>query len=88
MIFSHIFAFSSRLVDQRFETDLCFQGYASLAQTDTGLHMRQRSRVWIVADANNATNRIVFINAGKLSIPRFSVGHFGHGGASATHTPR
>ncbi|KAI1782263.1 Neutral/alkaline nonlysosomal ceramidase [Ganoderma leucocontextum] len=38
-------------------------GYASLAQTDTGLHMRQRSRAWIVADANNATNRIVFINA-------------------------
>ncbi|PIL32954.1 hypothetical protein GSI_05072 [Ganoderma sinense ZZ0214-1] len=38
-------------------------GYASLAQTDTGLHMRQRSRAWIVADANNATNRFVFINA-------------------------
>ncbi|RPD72229.1 Neutral/alkaline nonlysosomal ceramidase [Lentinus tigrinus ALCF2SS1-7] len=38
-------------------------GYASLAQTDTGLHMRQRSRAWIVADASNASNRIVFINA-------------------------
>ncbi|TBU52258.1 Neutral/alkaline nonlysosomal ceramidase [Dichomitus squalens] len=38
-------------------------GYASLAQTDTGLHLRQRSRAWIVADANNDTNRVVFINA-------------------------
>ncbi|KAI0077234.1 Neutral/alkaline nonlysosomal ceramidase [Panus rudis PR-1116 ss-1] len=38
-------------------------GYASLAQTDTGLHMRQRSRAWIVADASNSSNRIVFINA-------------------------
>jgi neutral ceramidase len=40
------------------------QGYASLAQTDTGLHMRQRSRAWIVADASNPTDRFVYINAG------------------------
>ncbi|CAL1711862.1 unnamed protein product [Somion occarium] len=38
-------------------------GYASLGQTDTGLHMRQRSRAWIVADASNSSNRVVFINA-------------------------
>ena len=39
------------------------QGYASISQTDSGLHMRQRSRAWIVADASNSSNRIVFINA-------------------------
>ncbi|KAL0955527.1 hypothetical protein HGRIS_001765 [Hohenbuehelia grisea] len=38
-------------------------GYASLAQTDTGLHMRQRSRAFIVADASKPQNRVVFINA-------------------------
>ncbi|KAJ3969998.1 Neutral/alkaline nonlysosomal ceramidase [Lentinula raphanica] len=38
-------------------------GYASLAQTDTGLHMRQRSRVFIVAEQDNPSNTIVFINA-------------------------
>ncbi|KAG6816653.1 hypothetical protein H0H87_004296 [Tephrocybe sp. NHM501043] len=40
-------------------------GYASLSQTDTGLHMRQRSRAFIVADAASPSNRIVFINAGE-----------------------
>ncbi|TFY57319.1 hypothetical protein EVG20_g8593, partial [Dentipellis fragilis] len=40
------------------------RGYASLAQTDTGLHMRQRSRAFIIADASNSSNRVVFINAG------------------------
>lgn len=39
------------------------QGYASLAQTDTGLHIRERSRAFIVADAANPSDRIVFINA-------------------------
>lgn len=38
-------------------------GYASLAQTDTGLHMRERSRAFIVANAATPNNRIVFINA-------------------------
>ncbi|KAK7471947.1 hypothetical protein VKT23_000053 [Stygiomarasmius scandens] len=38
-------------------------GYASLAQTDTGLHMRERSRAFIIAEEANPTNRIVFINA-------------------------
>ncbi|KAJ3559863.1 hypothetical protein NM688_g75 [Phlebia brevispora] len=38
-------------------------GYAYLPQTDIGLHMRQRSRAFIVADASNPTNRIVFINS-------------------------
>lgn len=38
-------------------------GYASLAQTDTGLHMRQRSRAFIIADATSPSNRVVFINA-------------------------
>jgi hypothetical protein len=42
------------------------QGYASLGQTDTGLHMRQRSRAFIVADASDPGNRVVFINAGKI----------------------
>lgn len=32
------------------------QGYASLAQTDTGLHMRQRSRAFIIADPNDPTS--------------------------------
>ncbi|KAK7030958.1 hypothetical protein VNI00_013905 [Paramarasmius palmivorus] len=38
-------------------------GYASLAQTDTGLHMRQRSRAFIIAEAASSNNRIVFINS-------------------------
>jgi len=38
-------------------------GYAALSQTDTGLHMRERSRAFIVADAASPNNRIVFINA-------------------------
>ncbi|KAG7441035.1 Neutral/alkaline nonlysosomal ceramidase [Guyanagaster necrorhizus] len=38
-------------------------GYASLAQTDTGLHMRQFSRVFIVADASDPSSRILFINS-------------------------
>ncbi|KAF9558125.1 ceramidase [Agrocybe pediades] len=38
-------------------------GYASLAQTDTGLHMRERSRAFIIADAAQPNNRVVFINA-------------------------
>lgn len=38
-------------------------GYASLSQTDTGLHMRQRSRAFIVADSTTQSNRIVFINS-------------------------
>lgn len=38
-------------------------GYASLEQTDTGLHMRQRSRAFIVADSTQTSDRIVFINS-------------------------
>ncbi|KAK0212090.1 Neutral/alkaline nonlysosomal ceramidase [Desarmillaria ectypa] len=38
-------------------------GYASLGQTDTGLHMRQFSRVFIVADASDPSSRILFINS-------------------------
>ncbi|KAL0061431.1 hypothetical protein AAF712_011725 [Marasmius tenuissimus] len=38
-------------------------GYASLGQTDTGLHMRQRSRAFIIAEAASSNNRIVFINS-------------------------
>lgn len=38
-------------------------GYASLAQTDTGLHMRQRSRAFIIGDPNNQSSRVLFINA-------------------------
>ncbi|KAF8622942.1 hypothetical protein AX15_006618 [Amanita polypyramis BW_CC] len=38
-------------------------GYASLSQVDTGLHMRQRSRAFIVAEASQPSNRIVFINS-------------------------
>ncbi|KAF9525003.1 Neutral/alkaline nonlysosomal ceramidase [Crepidotus variabilis] len=38
-------------------------GYASLAQTDTGLHMRQYSRAFIIADAAATGNRVVFINS-------------------------
>lgn len=44
------------------------QGYADLQQTDTGLHMRQRSRAWIVADPAEPTSRVVFINAGTSSM--------------------
>ncbi|KAL4262414.1 Neutral ceramidase [Pleurotus pulmonarius] len=43
------------------ETNL--MGYASLAQVGTGLHMRQRSRAFIVADAARPADRVVFINA-------------------------
>ncbi|KIY52549.1 Neutral/alkaline nonlysosomal ceramidase [Fistulina hepatica ATCC 64428] len=38
-------------------------GYGDISQVDTGLHMRQRSRVYIIAEAENSTNRILFINA-------------------------
>lgn len=38
-------------------------GYASLAQTDSGLHMRQRSRAFIIGDPTNSSTRVVFINA-------------------------
>ncbi len=38
-------------------------GYASLAQTDSGLHMRIRSRAFIVAEETNPSNRVVFVNA-------------------------
>jgi neutral ceramidase len=38
-------------------------GYASLAQTDTGLHMRQRARAWIIGETDTPANRVVFINA-------------------------
>jgi neutral ceramidase len=38
-------------------------GYASLAQTDSGLHMRQRARAFIIGEPNTPANRVVFINA-------------------------
>ncbi|CAE6427996.1 unnamed protein product [Rhizoctonia solani] len=40
-------------------------GYADLSQTDTGLHMRQFSRAYIVATpgTNSAKDRILFINS-------------------------
>lgn len=40
-------------------------GYASLAQTDTGLHMRQFSRAYIIATPNTTTakDRILFVNS-------------------------
>ncbi|CAE6388741.1 unnamed protein product [Rhizoctonia solani] len=40
-------------------------GYADLSQTDTGLHMRQFSRAFIVATpgTNSAKDRILFINS-------------------------
>ncbi|KAJ7196939.1 Neutral/alkaline nonlysosomal ceramidase [Mycena pura] len=38
-------------------------GYASLGQTDTGLHMRQRARAFIIGETDNTANRVVFINA-------------------------
>ncbi|KAN0078212.1 Neutral/alkaline nonlysosomal ceramidase [Tylopilus felleus] len=41
-------------------------GYASLAQTDTGLHMRQRSRAFIIADPSDPTSptsRILLISS-------------------------
>ncbi|KAF9047592.1 ceramidase [Panaeolus papilionaceus] len=43
------------------ETNL--MGYASLNQVGTGLHMRQHSRAFIIADSSVPNNRIVFINA-------------------------
>ncbi|KAF7300950.1 Neutral ceramidase [Mycena indigotica] len=38
-------------------------GYASLPQTDSGLHQRQRARAFIIGETGNTTNRVVFINA-------------------------
>ncbi|KAJ7846596.1 Neutral/alkaline nonlysosomal ceramidase [Mycena olivaceomarginata] len=38
-------------------------GYASLVQTATGLHMRQRARAFIVAEVASPSDRILFINA-------------------------
>jgi neutral ceramidase len=43
-------------------------GYADLSQTDTGLHMRMRSRAFIVADAVDTTSRILFINSGMTNL--------------------
>lgn len=45
-------------------------GYADLSQTDSGIHMRMRSRAFIIADPSTPSNRIVFINAGPLSLTR------------------
>ncbi|KAH9976114.1 Neutral/alkaline nonlysosomal ceramidase [Lactifluus volemus] len=54
-------------------------GYAMLSQTDKGLHMRQRSRAFIIAEALNSTNRVVFINAdiafGDTGIRRSVINH-------------
>lgn len=44
-------------------TETNMMGYASLAQTDTGLHMRQRSRAFIVAESANPSNRVLLINS-------------------------
>ncbi|KAF7348448.1 Neutral ceramidase [Mycena venus] len=38
-------------------------GYASLGQTDSGLHQRQRARAFIVGETATTANRIVFVNA-------------------------
>ncbi|KAG9004115.1 hypothetical protein FRB93_010463 [Tulasnella sp. JGI-2019a] len=38
-------------------------GYASLPQTDTGLHMRQWARAFIIADAQAPSERVLFITA-------------------------
>jgi neutral ceramidase len=40
-----------------FAIQVAHQGYAFLPQTDTGLHMRQRSRAFIVIDASNPSER-------------------------------
>ena len=39
-------------------------GYASLSQTDSGLHMRQFARAFVVSSAssNAPSDRILFIN--------------------------
>ncbi|KAG8961490.1 hypothetical protein FRC03_005332 [Tulasnella sp. 419] len=38
-------------------------GYASLDQNDAGIHMRQRSRAYIIADSADPTQRVVFVNS-------------------------
>ncbi|KAJ7476883.1 Neutral/alkaline nonlysosomal ceramidase [Mycena galericulata] len=38
-------------------------GYASLPQTDSGLHLRQRARAFIIGEPDTEANRVVFINA-------------------------
>ncbi|KAJ7203478.1 ceramidase [Mycena haematopus] len=38
-------------------------GYASLPQTDTGLHMRQRARAFIIAEPTSPGERILLVNA-------------------------
>ncbi|KAF7324309.1 Neutral/alkaline nonlysosomal ceramidase [Mycena venus] len=38
-------------------------GYASLAQTDSGLHQRQRARAFIIGETATTANRVVFVNA-------------------------
>ncbi|KAJ7124486.1 Neutral/alkaline nonlysosomal ceramidase [Mycena epipterygia] len=38
-------------------------GYASLGQTDSGLHQRQRARVFIIGEPDTPANRVVFVNA-------------------------
>jgi neutral ceramidase len=40
-----------------FAIQVAHQGYAFLPQTDTGLHMRQRSRAFIVIDTSNPSER-------------------------------
>ncbi|TFK19427.1 ceramidase [Coprinopsis marcescibilis] len=61
------------------ETNL--MGYASLEQNGRGLHMRQRSRAYIVADGSAPNNRIVFINAGLYNDQNIAfVGTHSHAG--------
>ena len=43
--------------------EINFMGYASPSQVGSGLHMRQRSRAFIVGDPHNQTSRVVFVNA-------------------------
>ncbi|KAG9042279.1 hypothetical protein FS837_011082 [Tulasnella sp. UAMH 9824] len=38
-------------------------GYASMAQTDSGVHMRQWSRAFVIADPDDPSQRVVYINA-------------------------
>ncbi|KAJ7661420.1 Neutral/alkaline nonlysosomal ceramidase [Mycena polygramma] len=38
-------------------------GYASLPQTDSGLHLRQRARAFIIGETDTTANRVVFVNA-------------------------
>ncbi|KAL1917396.1 uncharacterized protein VTP21DRAFT_5052 [Calcarisporiella thermophila] len=48
--------------------DVPFYGYANLGQIGEGIQMRQYARAFIIADAKNPQNRVVYVSTDSMSI--------------------